>query len=489
MANKKTNSKSKSKKNQGKKAAGSISLIAIVLIILVIGFYVAPSVPALEGKVYNVELNVSKTELTCLQGDNVNLTYDAAYKYIGINAKDLSSDVTIEYQDSEGNKIERIDTSVLGTYKAIYTVKYKSVTKQVAVNVKVVDKSSSAKVEFHFIDPTSAYAYAGDSVYIKAGDTDILIDAGPRPGSAAIIEEYIDQYCTDKVLEYVIATHADQDHIAAFVGTKTAPSILDYYTCEVFIDFPLSDKTSTLYKNYLAKVEEAVGKGMKHYSALECWNGENGAQKTYEIATGITMNILYNYYYENKSSDENNYSVCVLFSDTTTNKHFLFTGDLEIDGEEHLVQDNNLPEVEFFKAGHHGSPTSSNEVLLEVIKPKATVFTGVAGYGEYTKDIDRIFPSTMAIDRLAKYTDKMYCLGALRDGNYEPLNGTVIVKYENGEVTIHGLNNDTILKDSWWFNSDVDYYKKNTKTYGLCDYLTDSENPKEGTRKWRTWPE
>ena len=83
----------------------------------------------------------------------------------------------------------------------------------------------------------------------------------------------------------------------------------------------------------------------------------------------------------------------------------------------------------------------------------------------------------------------MYCLGAMRNGNYEALNGTVIVKYKDGELTVHGTNNDTLLKDTWWFNSDVQYYKKNTSSYGLCDYLPDDKNPAEGSRKWRTWKE
>ena len=60
--------------------------------------------------------------------------------------------------------------------------------------------------------------YAGDSVYIKAGEVDILIDAGSRASSSTTIHNYIKEYCTDRKLEYVIATHAHQDHIAGFVG-------------------------------------------------------------------------------------------------------------------------------------------------------------------------------------------------------------------------------------------------------------------------------
>lgn len=633
MATKKKSTK-KGTKKKTKATAGSISVFLVIAIILVVGMFVCPKIPALEGKVYQVELNVSKTEVTYSQGAQLNLTYDASYNYLKFVPKDLKEDVVIEYYDANGNKIDQIDTSTIGEYTVKYILKYQSVTKTVDVKVKVVGEIiyifkdgddvvdtkrlnegekvtspvaptkeghrflgwtvegsdqivtfpyssnvnvvltasweevkvitytfkdddtivdtkkanegesiasptaptkeghrligwavegsdqpvafpyqatdnvtliaiweestevSTSRLEFHFIDPTSAYVYAGDAIYIKAGDTDILIDAGPRQGSAGIIEQYVDQYCTDKKLEYVIATHADQDHIAGFVGTNAAPSIFEYYTCELFIDFPLSDKdlttakgNPTLYANYITKRDAAVANGMTYYTALECWNETNGASKVYELADGITMSILYNYFYEHKSSDENNYSVCVLFTETTTNTNYLFTGDLELKGEEYLVQYNSLPEVELFKAGHHGSPTSSNDCLLSVIKPKITVFTGVAGLDEYTKDIDRIFPSTFAINRLAKYTDKMYCLGAVRNGNYESLNGNVIVKLENGEVVVECTNNNTLLKDTWWFNSDVQYYNT-TNSNGAVQMLLDNKHTTtDGTRKWRIWPE
>ena len=49
---------------------------------------------------------------------------------------------------------------------------------------------------------------AGDSIYIKAGETDILIDAGSTKGSASTLKEYINNYCTDGSLEYVIGDKA-----------------------------------------------------------------------------------------------------------------------------------------------------------------------------------------------------------------------------------------------------------------------------------------
>ena len=71
--------------------------------------------------------------------------------------------------------------------------------------------------------------YTGDSTLIKIGNTEVLIDAGSRKGSAETLIPAIPEYCTDGVLEYVTATHADQDHIAAFVGTNDHPGVFDSF--------------------------------------------------------------------------------------------------------------------------------------------------------------------------------------------------------------------------------------------------------------------
>lgn len=175
----------------------------------------------------------------------------------------------------------------------------------------------------------------GDSIYIKAGNTDILIDAGSTRASSNTTASYMDEYITDGTLEFVIVTHADEDHIAGFAGSTSSPSIFDRYDCEVIIDFARTNKNTAVYKDYVTQRDEAVAAGAKHYTALQCWNNTDGAKRIYEVSNGIEMEILYNYYYENESDDENNYSVCLMFNQGDT--HFLFTGDLEEDGESRLV--------------------------------------------------------------------------------------------------------------------------------------------------------
>ncbi|MBQ7713091.1 MAG: MBL fold metallo-hydrolase [Clostridia bacterium] len=323
-------------------------------------------------------------------------------------------------------------------------------------------------LSFHFLELGNNYT--GDSTYIKAGDVDILIDAGSRQNSAATIAEYVDKYCTDGKLEYVIATHAHQDHIEGFTNTSKNLGIFGRYECETIIEFAKTNQklktqkgNNTLYGNYVEARNNEVAAGAKVYTALECWNNENGAKRTYELGEGMSMTVLYQRYYEETSSTENDYSVCVLFNHG--DKYYLFTGDLEGKGEASLAEHNALPEVILYKAGHHGSKTSSKEELLSVIKPQIVCVCCCAGSVEYTQEKNNTFPTQEFIDRIAPYTDRVYVTtigtisyndtkGKYEDVGFASMNGNITVLSSGGNVTVGCSNNDTLLKDTDWFKAN-----------------------------------
>lgn len=313
----------------------------------------------------------------------------------------------------------------------------------------------TGELSIHFLELENKYA--GDCIYIQMGNTDILIDGGSRENSANTIETYVDQYCKDGILEYVIVTHAHQDHIAAFAGNQTYPSLFTRYECQTIIDFPRTDATSQVYKRYIAARDAEVAAGAVHYTALQCYNETDGAKRSYELAEGVTMNFLYNYFYEHKSSDENNYSVCMYINQGEYN--YLFTGDLEGPGEEYLVEYNELPQCKLFKAGHHGSYSSSTEKLLSVIRPEYVCICCCAGSPEYTTDSTHMFPAQEMIDRVSKYTDKIFVtsLATNVDGkkwDYTSMNGNIVVKSDGEGFSITGSNNSTLLKDTDWFKEN-----------------------------------
>lgn len=318
----------------------------------------------------------------------------------------------------------------------------------------------SGDLQIHFLELGNKYT--GDCVYIKAGETDILIDAGSRTNSVGTIDSYLqEQMNGDRTLEYVIVTHSDRDHIACFAGDNSNDSLFDLYECETIIDFPRTNQysksggPSATFERYIEKRDAEQEAGAKHYTALDCWKELDGAQKVYELSSGIEMEILYNYYYENDSADENNYSVCIMLNQG--DKHFLLTGDLEEDGEEKLVEYNDLPEVELFKAGHHGSKTSSNDCLLSVIKPKIVCVCCCAGTDEYSDTPENQFPTQAMIDRVSVYTEDVY-VTSLGDesapNGFVSMNGNIVVTSNRSGVTVEGSNNNTLLKDTLWFKEN-----------------------------------
>ncbi len=315
-------------------------------------------------------------------------------------------------------------------------------------------------LQIHFLE--TGNQYTGDCTLIKVGNTEILVDAGSRQASAKTITEYVNQYCSDGVLEYVIATHADQDHIAGFVGNSSVKGIFEAFECRTIIDFARTSKDTQLYKKYVEKRDAAVAASEQtvHYTALDCWNNANGAQRTYELAPDITLNFLYQKFYEEDPSDknENDYSVCFLL--TQGNNNYLFTGDLEEKGEKSLVENNRLPHCKLFKAGHHGSKTSSNDILLEKIRPEIVCVCCCCGSTEYTPNIANVFPTQDFCDRVIKYTDKIYVTtmySETADGNHVSLNGNIIVSSNGGEVKVTCSGSSEPFTKSEWY---LTYRKK-----------------------------
>lgn len=313
------------------------------------------------------------------------------------------------------------------------------------------DEETYADFSVHFLELGNKYT--GDCTYIKAGDTDILIDAGSRKDSASAIHSYIRNYCTDGVLEYVIVTHAHQDHIAGFVGD--GQGIFDLYKVGTLFDFPRANSTSQIYSNYKTKRSNLIKKGTKHYTALQWWKEEQGLTQSIEIANGVTMNVLYQKYYESSTSNENDNSVCVMFS--RGDDHYLFTGDLESAGETSLAQSNDLPKVKLYKAGHHGSKTSSNTVLMREIQPEIVGVCCCAGSSEYNATPLNTFPTQDFINRVAPYTDKIYVTSlSVNYANNQTvsMNGNIMVSAKGNSVTVNCSNNNTILKETEWFKAN-----------------------------------
>lgn len=311
----------------------------------------------------------------------------------------------------------------------------------------------SGDMEIHFLELGNKYT--GDCTYIKVGDTDVLIDAGSKASSVPTIAAYLDEHMSDDIIEYVIVTHAHEDHYAGFATNDGTDSLFDLYEVEVIIDFAqITDGKSEqkMYNNYVRERSEEIAAGAIHYTADECIKDENAL---FALGNGVELEILDSYFYYNVSDTENNHSVCAMLH--RGDDRFLFTGDLEKEGEEYLVELNDLPKVTLYKAGHHGSKTSSNDCLLEVIEPEIVTVCCCAGSSEYTTTSANQFPTQAFVDRIAPYTDRVYvttlCVDYDKD-EIESMNGNIVIVCNSDGVTVSCSASDQVLKETKWFKKN-----------------------------------
>lgn len=321
----------------------------------------------------------------------------------------------------------------------------------------------SKELTVHFLELGNKYT--GDCTFIKCGETEVLIDAGSRADSVNTIFEYISPLIDGK-LDYVIVTHAHQDHYAGFATGEKVDSLLDLVQAETIITFSKTNQkpTGTLYKNFLRELEETKTKNStKVYNVLDCYNNKNGAQRTYKLGENVEMEFLYQKYYEEQATTENDYSVCLQIKrkagDQTVS--YLFTGDLEKGGEKSLVEKNGdaLGKVALYKAGHHGSKTSSSEDLLSIIQPDVVCVCACAGSTEYTTVNENTFPTQQFIDRVAVYTDEIYVTTLCVDykkGEFKSMNGNIIISSTKGSAAMEKTFSASSLKlfETDWFKQN-----------------------------------
>ena len=330
------------------------------------------------------------------------------------------------------------------------------------INVETVKEQN---LSIHFLELGNKYT--GDCTLIKVGNTEMLIDAGSKTSSIPAIQSYLNTY-VDGALDYVVVTHAHEDHYAGFATNESTESLFDLYTVNNIIDFgDGTNKTSSnkMYSNYLRERNDEIDNGAVYTPVQDFFKDNEPAARRFELGTGsnVFVEILYQKFYNEEAETENDYSVClqIVYQD----KYYLFTGDLEAEGEESLVNcDENagmLHEVEVYKAGHHGSKTSSTETLMEVIKPKVVCVCCCAGSSEYTSKNENQFPTQTFINNvynsnpLAKIYVTTLCVD-YKENKYVSFNGNIVITAKEGvaNTTVHCSKNATDLYETDWFKEN-----------------------------------
>lgn len=248
----------------------------------------------------------------------------------------------------------------------------------------------------------------GDAILIQTpSGHDVLIDGGPSDSVLVRLDEKMNYF--DRHIDMIIATHDDSDHITGLVPVLKKYSVDHIVRSPVYSDTELAHVFASSSEN-----ENAV----MHI-------GEKG--DVIDLGDGAAMRILYPTTTISPKSDTNDASVSVLL---TYGEHsFLLTGDLSTRYESRLLNEQLPHHITVFKAGHHGSKTSSGETLLSYIRPEYAVIS--AG-----KDNRYGHPHADTLGRLKVYAQETVSTAA---------SGTLVFETDGRLLTIRAENN---AKDS-----------------------------------------
>ena len=245
-----------------------------------------------------------------------------------------------------------------------------NIAKEVSTNeVKITTSSSIENVDEVDLNNDKLniiFFYVGqaDCTLIKLNDDVILIDAGNNNDGKNVVSLLQEKGITQ--IDYLIGTHADEDHIG---GIDDIINSMDIGTFLI----PTIGENGTDYKN---AVEMAKEKNIqiKHPTRGDIFYFENAQ---FEVMSAM----------EEEGTSDNNSSLVIEF--TYNNTTYLFMGDAETEVE----NSRSWNKVNVLKVGHHGSNSSSSTKFLEQVNPEYSII-------EVGKNNSYNLPSDKAIKRL-----------------------------------------------------------------------------------------
>ncbi len=242
----------------------------------------------------------------------------------------------------------------------------------VAIVVAIHNQKPDEKLHIVFCDVGQ-----GDAILLSRGSTQLLIDAGPDDSVVSCLSKYMPFW--DRVIEFVVATHADADHIGGM------EAVFARYTTEL-IYIPIARKETSDFAAFEHAVQTEADNGATVVIGARGQSLQIGDEimgrviwphfapdtqkSTIFGRSETTLSDIFASLLPNES-DHNDLSISLIV--TFDQVSIALVGDLEKAGEEAVIVSGLIEDVDVLKVGHHGSNTSSYPDFLGNLRPEVSV--------------------------------------------------------------------------------------------------------------------
>lgn len=197
----------------------------------------------------------------------------------------------------------------------------------------------------------------GDSILIETPHgRRVLIDGGPGVTLLERLGESLSFW--DSHFDMVILGHPDLDHLEGLVD------VLDRFEVDRIMMSGVYH-SSALYRHFQNQVAEQVNAEIVFPNPDEDWI----------LDEGVVFDVIYPdepmLFEQHDHLNDTSVSGILKYGEST----MLLTGDLEEDGEKQLLLSDIDLRAQVFKAGHHGSRTSSIQEFVRAIQPELMIVT------------------------------------------------------------------------------------------------------------------
>ena len=292
-------------------------------------------------------------------------------------------------------KQNRLLSLILSLFLLLFTL-----VPQSALTVKAEGNSEMA---VHFIDVGQ-----GNAILVQSGGQNLLYDGGDQ-SHADLIISYLQEQNVENI-DYMIASHYDEDHIGGLV-----PCIDNFSVSNIF--GPDYVHTSNLFNNFMnTATANAI---IVQYPSV----GE-----TFDFGTG-SFTVLA----PNGISQNSNDNSLVIKLENGSNS-FIFTGDAEETSEAEMLTNGIDISADVYKVAHHGSRSASTQEFLNAVHPKYAVISCGEGnsYGHpHAEVLNRLRSMGVEVFR----TDEQGSIIASSDGENINWNCSATDSWQSGEQT------------------------------------------------------